>query len=182
MAPIPEDQPVDAPMEGRPEVGVEDIQQKVTAIEPKPKGKLKSGQRTIPSLGLICFTTSQIQGEQLMEWLKSLLGIHPVLADNEIAFNDSLPKSKDSSKARQLWFFHHLIKPFLFRNPGEQRWPMLLSEIQDSQPPRRKTLSSLQGGMDGTLQGYGWNPARVRGINPHKHFGDKFLLGFYLFF
>ena len=41
MAPIPENKPVDEPIEGRPEVGVEDTQQKVKAIEPKPKGKLK---------------------------------------------------------------------------------------------------------------------------------------------
>ena len=44
--------------------------------------------------------------------------------------------------------FHHLIKPFLFRNPGEQRWPMLLSEVQDSQIKGEQALPSLQGGMD----------------------------------
>ena len=57
--------------------------------------------------------------------------------------------------------FHHLIKPFLFRNPGDQRWPMLLSEVQDTQIPGGKPLSSLQGGMDAPCNG-------ERSGNPHQ--------------
>ena len=50
--------------------------------------------------------------------------------------------------------FHHLIEPFLFRNPGEQRWPMLLSEVQDSQIKGRKHCH--------LCRGVWMHPARVR--------------------
>ena len=65
-------------------------------------------------------------------------------------------KSNQNVLARPLpnAVFHHLIKPFLFRNPGEQRWPMLLSEVQNSQIKGEKALPSLQGGW--------MHPARVR--------------------
>ena len=59
MAPIPEEKPVDEPIEGRPEVDVKDTQQKVKTIEPKPKGKLKFGQRTIPIEKELSHSTSK---------------------------------------------------------------------------------------------------------------------------
>ena len=60
-------------------------------------------------LGLLCFTTSPIQGEQLMEWLKSLLGRNPVLADDDIDFDDSFPESMDNPKTRKLWYYHYVL-------------------------------------------------------------------------
>ena len=80
--------------------------------------------------------------------------INPAAAASRMAMQkDSVReqfKSTHNALARPLpnAVFHHLIEPFLFRNPGEQRWPMLLSEVQDSQIKGEKALPSLQGGMD----------------------------------
>ena len=56
--------------------------------------------KAILMLGLLCFTTSPVQGEQTTEWLQSILEINPELEKEETDFDESYPESCDSEKAR----------------------------------------------------------------------------------
>ena len=95
------------------------------------------------------------QYEKLVKAMKTLKSFGPkykfgIEVPRLTTFGQKQFKSTHNVLARPLpnAVFHHLIEPFLFRNPGEQRWPMLLSEVQDSQIKGEKALPSLQGGMD----------------------------------
>ena len=65
--------------------------------------------KAILMLGLLCFTTSPVQGEQTTEWLQSILEINPELEKEETDFDESYPESCDSEKARKLRYYHFVL-------------------------------------------------------------------------